>query len=214
MRRATVLTTRNTVSANLSKITDAFIAAFKVEVPDPNVQFYDADAHAGTVTEGAQVASTQLAAHPDASVYLSWGADNSVGASQAATEAGKTDPTKFWIGTTNVTDAQIHEIIDGKTPLQAASIFSYRFSAIAFQRALERCMLGESGIPPTGTVEPLVITKENGADYVLASNHQFLPENQHWYDDTVWWWATPVKTLQPYPPDSEKILWPGALTSP
>lgn len=209
-----VLTTRNTVSANLSGITDAFIAAFKAENPDPAVEFFDADAHAGTITEGASVAASQLAAHPDASVYLSWGADNSVGTTQAAKEAGKTDPTKFWIGTTNVTDAQVHEIIDAKSPLQAAAIFSYRFSAIAFQRALERCMLGESGVPPTGTVVPLVITKDNGADYILASNHQFLPESQKWFDLTTKWWATPVKTLQPYPPDSEQILWAGALTSP
>jgi ABC-type sugar transport system substrate-binding protein len=209
-----VLTTRNTVSANLSGITDAFIAAFKAEDPEPSIQFFDADAHAGTIEEGAKVGGSLLAAHPDASVFLAWGADDSVGATQAATEAGKTDPTKFWMGTTNVTDAQVHDIIGGKSVLQAAAIFTYRFSAIAFQRALERCMLAESGIPPTGTVEPLVITKDNGADYILASNHQFLPENQHWFDDTTKWWATPVKTLQSYPPDSEQIPWAGALTSP
>ena len=212
--KGSVLTTRNTVSANLSGITDAFIAAFKAEDPDPSIKFFDADAHAGTITEGATVAGSLLAAHPDASVYLSWGADNSVGTTQAAIEAGKTDPTKFWIGTTNVTDAQVHEIIDAKGPLQAAAIFSYRFSAIAFQRGLERCMLAESGIPPTGTVDPLVITKDNGADYILASNHQFLPENQKWFDLTTKWWATPVKTLVAYPPDSQQILWAGALTSP
>jgi ABC-type sugar transport system substrate-binding protein len=209
-----VLTTRNTASAGLSKITDAFIAAFKAENPDPSIQFFDADAHAGTIEEGATVASSLLAAHPDASVYLSWGADNSVGTTQAAAEAGKTDPTKFWIGTTNVTDAQIHEIIDAKSPLQAAAIYSYRFSAIAFQRALEWCMLGKSGIPPSGSVYPLVISKDNGAEYILASNHQFLPDYAKWFDITTKWWATPVKTFEEFPADSEQILWPGALVSP
>ena len=75
-------------------------------------------------------------------------------------------------------------------------------------------MLGEAGIPPSGSVYPFVISKENGAEYILASNHQFVPEYQKWHDITTKWWATPVKTFEEYPPDSEQILWPGSLVSP
>jgi ABC-type sugar transport system substrate-binding protein len=163
--------------------------------------------------DAASVTANLLQAHPNISVVFTWGADTSVGALQAAREAGRTDPKKFFIGSIDVTDEQIGQIATGTTVMQGAATFPLRFSAVAMERGIERAMLGQY-VPPTGYVKPFVITKDNALEYLRASNHQLIPENQHYFDELMVYFDAPVKTGDPFPDESTGYVWDGARTAP
>lgn len=204
-------TLSNVVSPGLATRTTGFVDGFKSVVGD-GAQIFDAGS-GNTASDGAAAAGSLLQAHPDISVLFVWGADAPTGAIQAAAEAGKTDPKTFSVWTVEVSDAQINEIVAGTSVLQGGAPVPFRFCAIAWERSVEWRLLGKD-IPPTGSCLPFGITRENGPEYLRASNNQFLPEWNKYFDTSMIYFKTPVKTGDPFPKPADGFNWKGANTTP
>lgn len=206
----TVGTLSNVASPGLALRTKGFVDGFHSVVP--GAQVFDAGSGNGAV-DGAAAGSSLLQAHPDITVLFAWGADVPLGAIQASTEAGKTDPTKFSVWGIDVSDAQIADIIGGKSILQGGGTVPFRFCAPAWERAVEWWLLGQS-VPPAASCIPFVVTKDNGNAYLRASVNQFLPDNAPFFDQSMVYFKDPVKTGDPFPVASTGFAWKGATTVP
>ena len=168
-------------SPALALRTAGFNAGFKSIVPDAKI--YDAGS-AQDASAGANAASSLIQAHPDMSVLFAWGADVPLGALQAANEAGKTDNKKFSVWAMDVSDAQIADIIGGKTLLQGGGVVPFRFCAPVWERTIEWDLLGQK-VPPTALLHPLRRHGENGNAYLRASSNQLLPDNSKFLDQSM-----------------------------
>ncbi|SLN23273.1 sugar ABC transporter substrate-binding protein [Roseisalinus antarcticus] len=113
--------------------------------------------------EGAEGASNILAANPEVSVLLAFNDDVGLGALQAATEAGRTDPADLFIGGTDGLPDALTAIEDG-TPYQATWGYMFGFSAILTMQDTEALLRGET-VPPTRVQQGRLVTSDTLAEY-------------------------------------------------
>ena len=113
--------------------------------------------------EGAEGAANILAANPDIRVLLAFNDDVGIGALQAATEAGRTDPESLFIGGTDGLPDALTAIEDG-TPYQVTWGYMFGFSAILTMRDTEALLRGED-VPPTRVQQGRLVTPESLGEY-------------------------------------------------
>lgn len=113
--------------------------------------------------EGAEGASNILAANPDVRVLLAFNDDVGLGALQAATEAGRTDPSSLFIGGTDgLPDAL--DAIGTDTPYQVTWGYMFGFSAILTMQDTEALLRGEE-VPPTRVQQGRLVNADTLSEY-------------------------------------------------
>lgn len=113
--------------------------------------------------EGAEGAANILAAHPDTRVLLAFNDDVGLGALQAATEAGRTDPATLFIGGTDgLPDAL--DAIESGTPYQVTWGYMFGFSAIMTMHDTEVLLRGDA-LPPTRVQQGRLVSVDTIAEY-------------------------------------------------
>jgi ABC-type sugar transport system substrate-binding protein len=117
------------------------------------------EVHAQTRDAGASAAANLLQAHPEISVIYAAGDDPGLGALTAATEAGKSDPNKFFIASSDGTDAALEKISAGGI-YQASWTFMFPFSSTQFERDVESFLRGKA-VKPTRIMIGQMVTKQN-----------------------------------------------------
>src|SRR5205085_9175933 len=114
-------------------------------------------------------------------VILAFSDDGGLGAFQAATEAGKTDPDKFFLGSADGTNLVFDKIQEGGI-YQATWSYLFPFSAVQWERDMEKCLRGEK-VPPTRTELGRLVTKANLAEVRTMVTNPLDPSVQKFYSD-------------------------------
>jgi ABC-type sugar transport system substrate-binding protein len=144
-------------------------------------------------TEGATAAGNLLQAHPDLAMILSAGDDPGLGAYTAATAAGKTSSSDFFIGSCDGNAENISKIQAGGI-YQADSNFLFPFSAVAVARDMEKYFRHQY-VYPTRIIKPLTVVKSNAAK--IAALNPFDPKNASLYAAQFKYSKVALKTNQP-----------------
>lgn len=131
--------------------------------------------------EGAEGAANILAANPDVRVLLAFNDDVGLGALQAATESGRTDPNELFIGGTDGLPDALTAIEVG-TPYQATWGYMFGFSAILTMHDTEALLRGED-VPPTRVQQGRLVTGENLAEYREITQDPFSESAQPIFDE-------------------------------
>jgi ABC-type sugar transport system substrate-binding protein len=129
------------------------------------------EVHAQTRDVGAAAAANLLQAHSDIKVIYAAGDDPGLGALTAATEAGKSDPKEFLIGSSDGTDAVLEQIGKGGI-YQCTWSFLFPFSATQFERDIEKFMRGRKVQPTRIMIGQLVTPTNLNAVKKLVSDPQ------------------------------------------
>lgn len=140
------------------------------------------EVEANTIELGASGTANLLQAHPNISVILAFSDDGGLGAYQAATEAGKTDPNTFFIGSADGTQLVLDRIEEGGI-YQATWSYLFPFSSVQFMRDMVKCLRGQE-VPPTRTQLGRIVTGENLAEVRTMVENPLDPSVQKFYDDT------------------------------
>jgi len=155
--------------------TKGFIAGLHSVLP--NVKVYTAADNTPTSTASAHVAANLLQAHPNIRVLWAWYSQGGVGATEAARQAGHSDPNSFLV-TTFESDPQVIKLIKAHSVLQFALVQNYNLAATAGANMLQAAVAGRA-ISPTGVIRPTLVTAAN-AD--VASKRDASPND---YQDAV-----------------------------
>ncbi|RWL17933.1 MAG: sugar ABC transporter substrate-binding protein [Mesorhizobium sp.] len=118
-----------------------------------------AQVEAANTTDGATGAANILSAHPDVRVLLAFNDDVGVGALQAAKEAGKADPSKFFLGGSDGLPPALDAINSGSI-YQASFDLLFGFSAVQTMRDMEAMLRGHS-VKPARMHTGMAITRAN-----------------------------------------------------
>jgi ribose transport system substrate-binding protein len=139
------------------------------------------EVEANTVDRGASAAANLLQAHPNIVVLLAFGDDPGVGAYTAATEAGRKDRTRFFVGSADGTRLGMEKVAGGGI-YQCCAFFFFSFSATQAIRDLARCLRGEH-VPPTRIMNSKLVTKDNVEEFDKISRSAQAGEYAHFYSD-------------------------------
>ncbi len=139
------------------------------------------EVEANTIELGAAGTANLLQAHPNIQVILAFSDDGGLGAYQAATEAGHTDPDKFFIGSADGTQLVLDKIAEGGI-YQATWSYLFPFSAVQWMRDMEKCLRGEE-VPPTRIQIGRIVTKDNLEEVRAMVANPLAPEVQKYYSD-------------------------------
>ncbi len=168
----------NTEDPNLQQRSQGEIDAIKELAPNAKIV---GEAEANTIEKGAAGAANLLQANPNISVILAFSDDGGLGAYQAATEAGKTDPNTFFIGSADGTQLVLDRIEEGGI-YQATWSYLFPFSSVQFMRDMAKCLRGEE-VPPTRVQLGRIVTADNLDEVRLMVSDPLSPEVQKFYDD-------------------------------
>jgi ribose transport system substrate-binding protein len=168
----------NTEDPNLQARSQGEIDAIKELAPNAKIV---GEAEANTIELGAAGTANLLQANPNISVILAFSDDGGLGAYQAATEAGKTDPDTFFIGSADGTQLVLDRIEEGGI-YQATWSYLFPFSSVQWMRDMEKCLRGEE-VPPTRTQLGRIVTLENLAEVRTMVSDPLNPSVQKFYDD-------------------------------
>lgn len=139
------------------------------------------EVEANTIELGAAGAANLLQAHPNIQVILAFSDDGGLGAYQAATEAGKTDPNQFFLGSADGTQLVLDKIAEGGI-YQATWSYLFPFSAVQWQRDMEKCLRGEK-VPPTRVQIGRIVNKENLEEVRAMVKDPLAADVQKFYSD-------------------------------
>jgi ribose transport system substrate-binding protein len=145
-----------------------------------------------TIDEGAAGAANLLQAHPDIKVLLTFNDDTGFGAYTAATEAGKTNPDEFFVGSVDGTELVLEKLAEGGI-YHATAAFSFPFSSTQYMRDMVKCLRGEQ-IPPTRIMSSILITRENLEEYREIVDDPQDPEVQYLYDELMQYSDEPLQS--------------------
>jgi len=139
------------------------------------------EVEANTIELGAAGAANLLQAHPNIQVILAFSDDGGLGAYQAATEAGKSDPNEFFIGSADGTQLVLDKIAEGGI-YQATWSYLFPFSAVQWQRDMQKCLRGEK-VPPTRMQIGRIVNKENLEEVRTMVKDPLAADVQKFYSD-------------------------------
>jgi len=162
----------------LQRRTDGVIAGLKETAPDAKI-VGEVEAH--TVQLGTDGAANLLQAHPAIKMLLSFSDDAGFGAYTAATEAGHTDPDKFYVGSLDGTQLVCEKITEGGI-YHATWSYLFPYSATQWMRDMITCLRGKT-VPPSRVVTGRLVHQENIEQFEKMIRNPQAPENQHLYDD-------------------------------
>jgi ABC-type sugar transport system substrate-binding protein len=98
---------------------------------------------------GTTAAANMFSAHPTINLMVSFNTIAGVGALTAAKQAGKTDPTKFFLGCTDVEQQTLDEIASGTSIMQANWGSFFAADMVLMARDAIAHLLHGTAIPPT-----------------------------------------------------------------
>jgi ribose transport system substrate-binding protein len=166
-------TTINPTDPGLSERTKGFDAGIKSVIP--NIHLYQAAAAAGSVEDGAKVASELLTAHSDIKVLFCYNETLSLGCLQGASSAGRSDPKDLYISDADASTVGLQDILKG-TAIQEAVTPDYEGDMAVLTLITERALEGKS-IPHTGVANVKLVTKANAQAELDAQEHPFAAQN-------------------------------------
>jgi ABC-type sugar transport system substrate-binding protein len=151
----------------------------------------------GIDTEGGgKAAGNLLSAHPDMNIMITFNTLAGTGALTAATHAGKKDPTKFFLGTTDSEDATLKLIAKGGTIYQANwGAFFPASMDLMLKDGLAK--LGGQEIKPTRLILGLTITTpEQAKSFNTMTFNPLDPKNADVFTKYFKYLDTPVGTAE------------------
>lgn len=187
-------------------------AAFKAALLklDPGAEFI-ATAPGGYESASAaeNTALSLIEAHPSLRmIFADWDADT-LGAAQAAKEAGKTNPHQFFIAGEDGTDAQLALMAKPNAVLQVTGAPLFRYDPGVIVNNMLRLLMGQK-LPPTRVLVPGAVTVQNLASFQKLVNDPFSPVNANVFNSETLYYNTPETTENPVP-SGPPI--PGALVN-
>lgn len=154
------------------------------------------EVHAQTRDEGAAAAANLLQANPDIKVIYAAGDDPGLGALTAATEAGRTDPNDFFIGSSDGTDAVFEQLGKGGI-YQCTWSFLFPFSATQLERDVEKFLRGET-VQPTRIMIGELVNQSNLEEFETLLSDPRAPDVQSVYTERMTYSDVALKTGQPF----------------
>jgi len=140
-----------------------------------------AEVEANTVDKGWSAASNMLEAHPEMTVILAFSDDPGLGACQAATESGRTNPDNFFIGSADGIQLALDKIAEGGIYNCCASFF-FPLDGVQTIRDMAKSMRGLN-VPPTRIMGSRLVTKENVELFLRMGKDPLAAEFRSYYAD-------------------------------
>jgi galactofuranose transport system substrate-binding protein len=139
-----------------------------------------------------------IRAHPSLKmVFADWDGA-SLGAAQAAREAGKTDPDQFYIAGQDGSPEQLALMSKPGAVLQSSGTLLFRYDAGIVERDMERLLLGKP-VPPTRLLIPELVTTANVKKIEKLQSDPFNPANASVFKRITAYYDTPIKPGDPLP---------------
>lgn len=175
--------------------TEAAVAEVMAAFPDAVVA-QEAKPANGDEIGAAKDAGNILAAHPDVNMFLTFNHVTGMGAYQAATEAGKTDPSTFFIGMADADDRTLDLVNSGESIVQANWGALFELSAVLMARDALAFRDGTAPIPTRGLGGLLITTPEDVAKYKEVVADPTGDAAQPYFEDenVVRWVDVPLKS--------------------
>jgi ribose transport system substrate-binding protein len=163
------------------KRTDYALKAVKKAFPNTKFagQVYSVD----QPQTGATATTNLLNAHPDINMILTFNTVSGKGATQAANEAGKTDPKAFFIGMADAEDETLKLVASGKSVCQANWGAFFQFSAVLMCRDALK-FAGGGKVEPTRRVGgKALVDAKTVNQYIKVTNDPLAPGAAWVYKD-------------------------------
>jgi len=158
--------------------TDAAVAELKKRVRDVEVV---RTAQGQSAEQGASAAANMLQAEPDINMIITHNTVGGAGAFTAATEAGKTNRDRFFLGSVDLEDAVLERIQRG-TIYQVGWSFFFSYSSTLMARDMERLLLGKR-VGPTRVLIGRPVTRAGVASYRKLIAQPRNPAYSKYYRD-------------------------------
>jgi ribose transport system substrate-binding protein len=170
---------------------------------DPSVKFV-ATGNGGFTNPSAAESSTlsMIQSHPDINMIFADWDGASLGAAQAAREAGKTNPNTFYIAGQDGSPEQLALMQKPGNVLQASGAELYRYDAGIIVSNMMRLLLHQS-IPPTRTLVPTLVTPANVKQVLKEENDPFNPIYKDVFNHISAYYSKPLALGDPVPTTGE-----------
>jgi ribose transport system substrate-binding protein len=144
-----------------------------------------------------------IRAHPSLKmIFANWDGA-SLGAAQAAREAGKTDPDQFYIAGQDGSPEQLQLMSKPGAVLQSSGTLLFRYDAGIVERDMERLLLGKP-VPPLRLLIPELVTTENVKEVIALQSDPFNANNKAIFDRITAYYDINLKPGDPLPSASQK----------
>ena len=121
-----------------------------------------------------------IQAHPNLKMLFADWDGAALGAVTAARESNKTDPTQFYIASTDGSTAQLQDMAKPGAVLQSTGALLFRFDAGYVVRDVERLLLGQK-VPLLRVLIPELVTTSNLKKFDKLINAPFSKVNENVY---------------------------------
>lgn len=177
--------------------TEAAVAEVMAAFPDAVVA-QEAKPKNGDEIAAAKDAGNILASHPDVNMFLTFNHNTGMGAFQAANEAGKTDPSKFFIGMADADERTLDLVKSGNSIVQANWGALFELSAVLMARDSLAFRDGTAPMPTRGLGGLLITTPEDVTTYKAVTAEPSGEAAKPYYEDenVVRWVDVPLKSGQ------------------
>jgi ribose transport system substrate-binding protein len=139
-----------------------------------------------------------IRAHPSLKmVFADWDGA-SLGAAQAAREAGKTDPDQFYIAGQDGSPEQLALMSKPGAVLQSSGTLLFRYDAGIVERDMERLLLGKP-VPPLRLLIPELVTTKNVKQIQALQSDPFSPANKDIFNKITAYYDINLKPGDPLP---------------
>lgn len=147
---------------------------------------------------GATATANLLQAHPDINMILTFNTVSGKGATQAANEAGKTDPKTFFVGMADAEDETLKLVASGKSVCQANWGAFFQFSAVLMCRDGLNFSRGKKVMPTRRVGGKALVNAKTVNQYVKVTSNPTAPGSAWVYKDKsiVAYSPIPLKTGQ------------------
>ena len=143
----------------------------------PGAQFVaTGDGGFNTPTVAEQSTLNLIQAHPQVKVLFADWDGAALGAVTAARESNKTDPTQFYIASTDGSTAQLQDMAKPGAVLQSTGALLFRYDAGYVVRDITRLLLGEK-VPLLRVLVPELVTTQNLSAFNTLINAPFSKSN-------------------------------------
>jgi ABC-type sugar transport system substrate-binding protein len=139
-----------------------------------------------------------IQAHPNLKmIFADWDAAT-IGAAQAAKEAGKTDPRQFFIAGQDGSTTQLEAMAKPGNVIQATGALMFRYDAGIIVNNMLRLLMNKT-LPPTRLLIPRLVTPATRASFLRSLNDPFNPKNASVFSTITRYYDQPETAKQPQP---------------
>jgi ribose transport system substrate-binding protein len=174
---------------------------------DPKAQFVGTGNGGFTSPTVAEQSTLNLIqAHPQLKVIFADWDGAAIGAVTAAREAGKTDPTKFYIAGQDGSAAQLEDMQKPGNVLQSSGTLLFRYDAGIVVRDMELMLMGKKTLGLTRVLIPKLVTTSNVKSFLATLNQPFNPANNAVFSQITKYFPFTFSNVNQLPTPKGKVV--------